>query len=268
MKDRALLLSGGAFRGAVQVPVIEKLFEENKYDAIYGVSVGSINGAMFAQKELYDLRKFWDETDGLSGYLSSRWYWPFNGLYSMNPIRNKMEEYLTLQKIETPFYAGVVSGTTGEYFNLSTEEMEGDHQLWDAVQASSCMAGIMIPGTFIYDNIEHIGFDGGYRSIIPIPFQDFKHLDVVTCTPLDRMKMKIKFYKKDILSLAVRGIEIFEDEIFDRDLSTLEHSSAETITVYSPQEYPGDALDASQEAIRYRYKLGEEALLKPYQLKG
>lgn len=268
MKERALLLSGGAFRGAVQVPVIEKLFEEHKYDAVYGVSVGSINGAMFSQHDLYELRKFWDNTDGLSGHLKPRWYWPFNGLYSMNPLRKKMQAHLTLDKMKIPFYAGVVSGTTGEYFNLGTEDMERDNQLWDAVQASSCMAGIMIPGTFVYDDMEHIGFDGGYRSIIPIPFQDFKHLDVVTCTPLDRMKMKVEFHKRGIISLAMRGVDIFEDEIFDRDLSTLDNSLAETITVYSPQEYPGEGLDASQEAIRFRYKLGEEALLKPYKLKG
>lgn len=268
MKDRALLLSGGAFRGAVQVPIIEKLFEENKYDSVYGVSVGSLNGSMFAQHELIDLRNFWDEITSLKGHLSSRWYWPFNGIYSMNPLRKKLESNLSLEKIKIPFYAGVVSGTTGEYFNLGTNDMKKDSQLWDAVQSSSCIAGVMIPGTFIHDNVEHIGFDGGYRSTIPIPKNEYKHFDIVTCTPLDRMKMKVEFYKKDIISLAIRGIEIFQDEVFDRNLFTLEHSAAESITVYSPTEYPGDSLDASSEAIRFRYKLGEEALLKPYILKG
>lgn len=267
MKERALLLSGGAFRGAVQIPVIERLFEEFEYDAVYGVSVGSINGVMFSQHELYELRKFWDDINGVGGFLKLKWYWPFNGLYSMRPLRKKLEANVDLGKIKTPFAAGIVSGTTGEYLNISTLEMTKNEQLWDAIQSSSCIAGVMTPGTFIYDNVEHIGFDGGYRSIIPIPHEDFKILDVVTCTPLDRMKMKVEFQKRDILSLATRGIEIFEDEVFDKNLLTLQNSKAEKITVYSPQEYPGAALDASSEMIRFRYKLGEEAYYKPFKLK-
>lgn len=268
MKDRALLLSGGAFRGAVQVPVIEELSKRYIYDDVYGVSVGSINGAMFCQDELINLRKIWDDTDNLGGFLKMQWYWPFGGLYSMKPLRKKLEKYISLKKMKTTFHAGTVSATDGEYYNLSTDKMERDEQIWDAIQASSCMAGIMKPGTFVYDDQVHIGIDGGFRSIIPIPIDEYKHVDVVTCTPLDRMKMKDDFNKKSIIPLIMRGIEIFEDEVFDRDLTTLQYSNIKSITVYSPQEYPGESLDASKEAIRYRYKLGEEAFKKPFVLKG
>jgi hypothetical protein len=121
----------------------------------------------------------------------------------------------------------------------------------------------MVPGTFLYNNKEHIGFDGGYRSIIPIPIHDYKSVDIVSCTPTDRMKMKNDFNKKGILSLLSRSIEIFEDEVYDRDLTTLLFSHCENINIYAPLEYPGEALDASREAILYRYKLGEQAYINP-----
>ena len=107
MKERALLLSGGAFRGAVQIPIIEKLFEQYQYDAIYGVSVGSLNGSMLAQYDLYELRKIWDNVNGIKDFLKLQWYWPFNGLYSMKPLRKIIENTLTLKKINIPFYAGL-----------------------------------------------------------------------------------------------------------------------------------------------------------------
>lgn len=268
MKNRALLLSGGGFRGAVQIPVIERLIQMHLYDDIYGISVGSINGSMTAQDNFKELKKFWDDMDGLGEFLSLRWYWPFNGLYSMSPLREKLEEYLSLDRIKIPFHAGTVSATDGEYYSLNTNEMIKDSELWDAVQASSCMAGIMIPGTFKYNCKEHIGFDGGYRNIIPIPNEDYRHIDVVSCTPIDRMKMRnIEFNKKNLLSLISRGIEIFEDEVFDKDLLTLAISNCETLTIYAPLEYPGETLEASQEVISWRYKLGEDAFYNPTKLK-
>jgi NTE family protein len=264
---RGLLLSGGAFRGAVQIPVIEELFVRHEYDAIYGVSVGAINGSLMAQHEMEKLREFWDNVDGLPGFFKSKWYWPFKGFYDMTPLRDKLETNLSLEKVKVPFRAGTVSGTTGEYFNLRTENMTRNSQYWDAVQSSSCMAGIMVPGTFVHDSQTHLGFDGGYRSIIPIPDEEFDHIDIVTCTPLDRMKMKGEFKKVNILALLLRGIEIFEDEIFDRDISSIIQTNTPSITIYAPQEYPGEALDASRETIKFRYELGREAYLNPWEIR-
>ena len=265
--SRVLLLSGGAFRGAVQVPVIEKLFEQHEYDAIYGVSVGSINGAMMAQHDLKRLRGIWDSVDGVESFLKAKWYWPFDGYYDMLPLRQKLVKNLSLERIKVPFRAGAVSGTTGEYFNLRTEDMTRDEQYVDAVQASSCQAGIMIPGTFVHESKTHLGFDGGYRNIIPVQDEEFEHADIVACTPIDRMKMKGEFQKTAALPMLLRGIGIFQDEIFDKDISSIEAAALKSVTVYAPQENPGESFDASREVIQFRYRLGEEALLKPHKIK-
>jgi len=260
--SRALILSGGAFRGAIQVPIIEHLKLTHKYDAVYGVSVGAINGAMFAQDDLVNLRELWDNINDVSGFLSLKWYWPFNGLYSMNPMRKKIERYLKLDKMKIPFHAGVVSFTDGEYRNMPSKDMETNLELWDAVQASSCMAGIMVPPIIPIDGSPHVGCDGGFRNIMPIPEDmDYDYLDVVLCTPIDRIKNK-EFSKIDVFNIFKRTLEILEDEVFDKDILQLVESRS-IVRIFSPNEYPGDSLDASKEIINFRYELGKRAISNP-----
>lgn len=263
--SRALLLGGGAFRGAVQIPIIKHL-SKNHYDAVYGVSVGAINGVMFAQKDLELLEKIWKNVDGRGEFLSSRFYWPINGLYSMNPLREKLERYTSLDELKIEFHAGVVSFTDGEYYSMNSKRMERDVELWDSVQASACMAGIMIPGYIQIDGKEHLGCDGGYRNIIPVPTRKFDHIDVVSCTPLDRMEMKKRSkVRRDIISSLVRGIEIFEDEIFDLDFKEIKNKLKKDgkINIYAPGRNPGSPLDASKSTISYRFDLGKEAIHNP-----
>ena len=261
--SRALVLSGGAFRGALQVPVMEYLKENYKYDAVYGVSVGSINGAMFAQDDLRTLRRIWDSVNGLDEFLASRWYWPWYGLYSMKPLRRKLKEHVSLSKMNIPFEAGVVSFTDGEYRNLSTENMKSDVELWNAIQSSSCIAGIMIPSYIQMEGKQHIGVDGGFRKSIPIPKGvSYDYLDVVTCTQINKVKSKIDFKNMDVVSLLVRAVEILEDEIFYKDVFDLVETDAE-VRIFSPNQNPGNLLDASKEMIEYRYELGQESILNP-----
>ena len=262
---RVLILSGGAFRGAIQLPVIQHLIQQHDYDMIFGTSVGSINGVLTAQGDFELLKDIWDNVYNRRQMLKSRWYWPFNGLYSFAPMRALLEEYVSLDKIKTPFAAGVVSFTSGEYYNLRSENMKEDRELWDAVQASSCMAGIMVPEYIEIDGERHLGVDGGFRNIFPVPDEvDEFCFDVVSCTPIDRMAMKESKDNRWILSLLIKAVEVLEDEIFDKDLAELKRKSKKgNITVYAPLKYPGSSLDASPEMIRYRYELGREALKNP-----
>ncbi len=77
---RSLVLSGGAFRGAAQLPVIERLMQQHEYNYIYGVSVGAINGAMVAQEKVLELRRMWENIDSIGGFLKLKWYWRCKGL--------------------------------------------------------------------------------------------------------------------------------------------------------------------------------------------
>jgi len=263
---RALVLSGGGLRGAVQLAVIQYLFDKHEYDAIYGVSVGALNGVMVAQKEIDLLFELWNSIDDLSGFLSPRWYWPFNGLYSMNPMRKKIETYVRLDNVQIPFAAGVVSLESGEYYNLHTKDMKGNKHLWDAIQSSSCIVPMMIPSKIRINGTVHTGVDGGFRNIIPTPESGiFEHLDIVVCTPLDRMRMSMeKKTLSNALNYATRGIEIMEDEVFDRDQMQLKLANIGCgVTLYSPQQDPGPSFEVTKELIEFRIKLGEEAIKHP-----
>lgn len=261
---RALVLSGGAFRGAVQLPVIEHLASQHKYDFVYGVSVGSLNGVMLAQGKLGKLRDMWENVDGLKDFLRMRWWWPFGGLYSMQPLRSKIEKLVKLDHLQIPFAAGVVSLTDGGYYHVDSRYLKSDKDLWDGIHASSSISGIMVNPKILINGGVHVGADGGFRNIIPVPPPgEFAHIDVVTCTPLDRIHNEIRLTNG--IGTAMRGIEIMEDEIFQRDINEIKARSREdaVITIYSPQSDVGPSFEAHAERIKQRLKLGEEAIHYP-----
>jgi len=263
---RILVLTGGAFRGSIQLPIIRYLINKYQYHMIYGTSVGSINGIMTAQGEFELLEEIWDNVTKRGDLLKLKWYWPFQGLYSLSPMRSLLEEHVSLDKIQIPYGAGVVSFTDGEYYNLLSDELETDKDLWDAIQASCCMAGIMVPEYMNINGSVHLGADGGFRNIFPIPEEGGEeyYYDVIACTPLDRMKMKERKVSRNILDVAVKAIDIFQDEIFDKDiLELIEKVGPGRMTLYAPQKYPGSSLDASPETRKFRKELGLEAILNP-----
>lgn len=268
MKKRALLLSGGAFKGAFQVPIIEKLLQKNTYDDIYGTSVGAINGVMAAQNDIAILKNIWKGINGTKDFLSHRCYWPFNGFYSMKPLRKKLKENLNLGRIKIPINIGVVSGTTGEYFILSSKKMSKTSELCDSVISSSCLAGIMIPETFRHQEKIHLGFDGGYRHIIPVPNQDYETLDIISCNPIQETKLTTKFNNYNLISLIIRSIEIFEKGLYEKNLETLKKTNCLNINLYAPKKDLGGSFDARHETIINRYIAGEQAYLTPMTFKS
>lgn len=55
-----LILSGGAFRGAFQVGAVEVLLESGiKFEKVFGVSTGAINGSLISQGKIKELKDFW-----------------------------------------------------------------------------------------------------------------------------------------------------------------------------------------------------------------
>lgn len=69
----AVALSGGGFKGALQLGSLQVLKENNiKIEAVSGISVGALNASFIAQNKLDKLEEFWTEvvtTDG--GFITS-----------------------------------------------------------------------------------------------------------------------------------------------------------------------------------------------------
>lgn len=263
MTTRALVLSGGAFRGAVQVPVMSHLAQDHEYDAVYGVSVGALNGVLFAQGQTDLVWNLWNDVRKVGDFLKIS-CWPFNGLYSMKPLRKKIEQYADLAKIKIPFSAGLISLNNKEYYSFCTTNMSKNKELWDAIQSSASISGLMKSPEIEIDGEIHKGADGGFRNIVPIPVGTYDYIDVVPCTPLDRGNMK-EPKQWNTLSLLARGIEVMEDEVFDKDYLQVaaKLNPGGVMTIYAPLEDTGQQFEATPDIINKRFHLGEDAYRHP-----
>lgn len=295
---RYLLLTGGAFRGGVQYWPMVELLKLHDYAAIYGVSVGSINGAMGAQGKLEELLAFWNDVDGLSGFLRFRWLYVLlwvtgilklleffglhrvGGFYSMKPLRKKLEEFIVLRDFEVPFVAGVVSANTGKYHSIDTRTSSDVSQVRVAIEAGSCMAPIMQPPTIHLDGVDDLGIDGGFRNIIPIPHNEIYEaraggkkvvVDVIACTPIERLSRKATQKIDGSLELGLRGLSVMEAEVFANDLLQLQKAvgSLGCVNVYAPSHDTGESFQADRETIQARLAEGKRMWERgPQVLKG
>ena len=264
----ALLLSGGAFRGAVQLPVLEML-QDIPYDEVHGVSVGSINGVMFAQGQLPKLRNIWDSMTGISQIMGFAPSVANMGIYNLKPLRRLLEEHASLRKLKIPFTAGIVNTYSGLYYSWSSEDMKRDKQLHDSVLASSAIVGIMHAQKVRPGGKEMLAVDGGFRNIFPMPEKGklFDRIDALGCTPLHRVDVGWRPSKglSGALSMVGRVLELMQAEVFHRDIEQLKARLAPggVLNIWAPGEMPGEQFAADKKTIRQRYKLVEEAAKKP-----
>jgi hypothetical protein len=269
---RVLCLSGGGFKGALQVPIIIELMARHDYDLILGVSVGSINGVLAAQDDLDVLKEFWDALDdksplfGVKGFLSPavhRW----KALYSLNPLRRHLEEHVSLAKLKINYGCGIVlkegMRESREYITALSENMGSDKELHEMIVGSSAIAGFMEPGEWNVDGKDRLLFDGGHLHVLPKPPKEATIIDAVFCDLLKPNRRRAN--KNNLIDNILWGMDTLEDKnrIADfEDLKVLAESGVK-INVYAPHRSPGGRLEANQDIIRYRYKLGRRALKNP-----
>lgn len=262
---RALLLAGGGFRGAFQIPILEHLAAWNKYDCVYGNSVGAINGALFAQHDLHLLRIIWSSIHNKSSFMQLTWWWPFNGLYTLKPLRTWIQNTTSLDKLKIPLAIGTVSLTDGQYHLVKTCDLHPQNHtaLHRLIEASAAIPGIIKPVPLVLNGVQHLASDGGLRNAIPIPPPgDYESIDIILCEQI--FKNKLPIYTNNLLSHRKRDIEILENELLIRDIEEIRRRTNNTrINIYSPGANPGGYLDASQKTIQYRFSLGEEAIQHP-----
>lgn len=294
-----LVLSGGAFRGALQFWVIAHLLATYWFRHISGVSVGSVNGICAAMLKLDVLHDFWMDIENKRGFLRTRWLYlvgmvtlvvPIlnqlgimrivHGIYSMLPLLDKLEEHVKLHDIQIPFACGVVAAQGGEelYYNIDSREVLDNEFLAKSIQASSCMYPFMqpplvnLPGT--KSNRAEISIDGGYWNIFAIPWDEIEHakkegkkvvIHAVGCTPLERVK---RVCKRDFFSffgffwLIWRVIEIMEAAVYDGDILQLRYAAGRggEVHLWVPDVEPGDSFDASKDEIMRRWEASKKTV--------
>lgn len=272
---RVLALSGGGFRGAFQVPVIEYLLNLYQYDLILGVSVGSINGALAAQGDLDIMHKFWESIDcknpifGVPGFLSFAAH-RGKGLFSLKPVRDKLEQYVSLDKIKIPFGAGVVARETGHYYTLLANKMKTNKELHDAIIGSSAIAGLMEPVIMDLEDTNRpmIISDGGHRNVLPEYPPETTHIDAIFCNPLTPDRRK-RAQVDRIIEAAAWAFDIQMDSYTFADFEKLQllcSAGNMTANVYAPNVSIGSLLTSDADTLKQRMYQGICAINRPIQL--
>ena len=223
---RALVLSGGASRGAFQVGVLKALAGrgEVNYDLFCGTSVGALNAAFLAQHKdgalaVGELERIWRTLD-TSKVWRPRWPWGVlsalwqKGVYSTKPLETLVRTIFHPEHVTAAGKALRVLAV-----NLQTYQTgvwgETDPEIMDAVLASSAFP-IMFPA-------RQIGgewwTDGGVRQTTPLGTAiDAGATDIDVIITYQRDPHVYHAPPRNALDVAMAALEIMIDEVAQADL--------------------------------------------------
>lgn len=255
--SRALILGGGAFRCAFQVPILELLNKKYAYNDIYAVSGGALNGILYAQKELKLLRDMWESVNGISKWLEIN-RWPTQGILNTSPLRRIIEQHVALNKIHIPMHIGMISNNTKIYHTVSSDKVFDDVDIWDALEASVAIKILMQKKDIKINGCLNQCIDG-MRP--PRPKKRYKYIDLVLCNTLDNNDYK-KYHKTNALNAILNQIENFENNLFYTDYQYLQNYLLDDgmLRIFYPIEHLGASFDATPSSIKHRLNVGQSSL--------
>jgi NTE family protein len=257
----ALVLSGGGAGGAFQIGVLNKLWqeEEPKVSAIYGTSVGALNGAALKHIGLKELNKIWLNIKGKGDVLKFNWLTLIGmskGKYSTKPLSALVESVVSNEPVNKMIEVLV------SVVNLETSEISyhksGSIEFQDMVLASACVPFHMEPvGMFV---------DGGVRDHTPIAkaIEDGANRIIVICNnPLQRKQRDIGYKPKwpYLVDIGLRCTDILQSEILYGDLVRALDSGIE-FEIYAPDIRIIDTFEYDPEKIRQAIDQGYNTLPK------
>lgn len=225
---KALVLGGGGSKGSYTCGVIKHLLGDLQiyYDAIYGVSVGAINGAFLAQfkkgEEIVAATSMWNmwskiDQDSvykswfLFGKLASLWKM---GFYDTSPLKDLIYGSISLDKIRHSgkiISVGAVNISSGKYYSFD----EKSNDFLDAVMASASF-----PGAFSPVEIQgSLWTDGGIKSLSNINAaiqSGATDITIIMTSPEQRIK---KFMQHpSIGDIFIRAFDLSTDKILSNDI--------------------------------------------------
>jgi len=238
--EKGLVLSGGSIKGAFQAGAIAELLESGFVpDAIYGTSVGSLNGAFLAERagrvvregETPDwadlgrqLEEFWlEDLHSPSQVGVQRRTVPlilsllrqeFEGLIDTSPLRALVAEQLDPENLRASpieFFACAVNLATGE-----------------DVYASKDFSGIrdyVIASTAIPVEMPHVTIgkapyvDGGVREIAPLSRAIEDGAEEIICIVCQPKELEgISFRPGNLFEFAFRLMDVITNELINNDI--------------------------------------------------
>jgi NTE family protein len=215
---KALVLSGGSVKGAYQAGALRQALKHFNPEAIYGISVGSLNGAFLASRAntrikngqpivwaeiAEELYQFWiaeikqpkdivEKRNILKlglGFLTKSW----NGLYTNDPLNNKIQKAVDETVFNQPnavyLQVGSVDLITGAvvYADHTTEGGLKAHVL-----SSAAIPFIMPTSQINVGGKSHPFLDGGLRDSSPLGQTINNGAEEVLCIYCHPEKLKVE----------------------------------------------------------------------------
>lgn len=290
--SKVILFSGGGARGAFQAGVIKQLTDQGyKPDAVGGISVGALNGAMLATGRASRLPDVWLEiseeqvlsrrglfrTGGSFLLHKMGLHKPPMGYFSNAPLEKLLRAHIGSSFV-CDFYCGTVNLHTGKYTEHRARRMMVPWQHISAIMASTA-----IP--LVFDPIrigEHLHVDGGAKHMNPVGqmLDDYNPSDItiVTCNQYHKVPTEILRNPRDIVDVALYSLDALLTEIFVKDVRefirlnhlvrqaqaagvTLKRKNGQpykefTARLYEPDHDLGDSLNFGVEQARRNYQIG------------
>lgn len=294
-QETALVLSGGGAKGAFQAGALQVLRENGfSFNAISGISVGSLNGAMLATNQLDKLLEIWHQITPARVYRKNsllslaRQYLVYKlgfgdppiARYDNKPLQKLMKHYLIDKQVTLPFHFGYVKLESGKYVQAIIRRTDG-HTI-DKADLKRLLASTAIPVYFRPVKVgDDWGVDGGVRNISPIkevlPYNP-NQMVIIPTEPLSKDHGTKEV--RDILEIAFRSINIMLDEIFHEDIDRflainrlVKQAEAKGLTLtksdgspyqyiepilIAPKEPLGDALNFDNQNVRNMMEKGKK----------
>ncbi len=240
---KALVLGGGALKGAFQAGAVMALFEGGfRPDALYGISVGGLNATFLASEANRQMAEsgqidwtragkllieFWLRNItrpqdvavirsrfrmGLDTLMSR-----FDGLLDNSPLHNTIRQHINIDTIRQGpirLKVGAVDVSTGEM--VYVDEQHPD--FLDFMFASSAIP-LLMPVVQIAGDHRRAFIDGGLREVAPIreAIDDgLTHIACVACHA--RQLVHHKFNYRNVLNLMDRVKDITVNQIVNNDI--------------------------------------------------
>lgn len=281
--SKILVLAGGSVKGAFQAGVMKAMMERGyQPDAVYGVSVGSLNAAYFVNQlgmqaltggpisftdASQDLWDFWETRITSPKSLSK----PFNifqlgltalrkkfkGLVDTQPLRNLLTEVLSIRNLHASpisLKIGAVNIMDGTVYYVDASE----EYFLDYLMASSAVP-ILMPVVKINGERRRSFLDGALRDVAPIKKAVDDGASHIVCISCHMESIEGgHFDSGDLLALVDRVMDIAVNEILNADIKEVMISNT-TIDIQSirpPQPLTIDIQNFNKMDIRRMLELG------------
>ena len=281
--SKILVLAGGSVKGAFQAGVMKAMMERGyQPDAVYGVSVGSLNAAYFVNQlgmqaltggpisftdASQDLWDFWETRITSPKSLSK----PFNifqlgltalrkkfkGLVDTQPLRNLLTEVLSIRNLHASpisLKIGAVNIMDGTIYYVDASE----EYFLDYLMASSAVP-ILMPVVKINGETRRSFLDGGLRDVAPIKKAVDDGANHIVCISCHMESIEGgNFDSGDLLALVDRVMDIAVNEILNADIKEvmISNTTIDIQSVRPPQPLTIDIQNFNKMDIRRMLELG------------